>query len=108
MNKEKLLADADLSRQEITVSGETLFVHEPNGWEFVEYSSRLKDKTKGREAAIAYLVHRCVRDADGAVVFTEEEAQKIAGGSRRVMIPIISVLSDFVGAKDEDEQAKNG
>lgn len=107
MSIEELVELAALREEPVTVRGTQLLVREPAGIYFSDYRQTLNGDPKAgipgdRVKAVAILIHQCVYRADGSTrAFTEEQAQKIAGGRAEVFAPVVAKIMGFMGQKKE-------
>jgi hypothetical protein len=77
---DQLLGIAKQRSTELTVDGVTIVIREITAAEFAQYGMMLASGEN--EKAIAYLIARCVTDAEGGTVLTEEQARIVAGTAR--------------------------
>jgi hypothetical protein len=89
-----LLALAELKSVVVDVEGISVKVREFSALEYAEFQDR---KAESFQKAGAYLLQRCVLNDDGSPRWTEEEAEKVAGGSARVLTRLINAIHRLSG-----------
>lgn len=104
-----LLRAAEVRRRRITVGGVELQVRELNALEFARYgelAQKARKSGKPDRNAAAFLLVSCVETLEGAPAFTQEEADTLAGGSVRVVMPLVSAVIDLSELADTEAEEK--
>jgi len=96
----KLIEGALLRKTELTLGDEVIVCREPSATVSMQFSEKLK---LDRDVAMAWLIVNHCERPDGSPAFSQEEADTIASGSARVLIPLFTAITG--GGADPEKKA---